>query len=1052
MKKKLFYPLSFFFFQMVLTGLVGQNSTYMRTYNFPGMNGGLGLSSTSDGGFVGTGQHEGGPAGSCDVYVYKVTGCGSLEWYKTFGSPASDGGKKVIQTSDGGYAVIGLWDDGSGSGGGYDYLLMKLNSAGALQWNTVWNGSGNSGDYGIWLEEASGGYITAGNTYASPWGNWNAVVMFYNNLGTPVWARAFGGGSEDAFGSVHAVSGGYIAGGKTSSFGAGGSDLMAVKVNASGTPVWMNAYGGPGNEGRYWDTEGIPTPDGGYILAGATDYGPWSQGSWDILLVKLDANGVVQWAKTYGGSNEEVAEGIAVAADGYAITGYTYTNTNGGRDAFILKIDTLGNFQWVRAYGTSGTDRGVDIIPVNGGNSGYVLSMNRETSPGSGDYDPMFVRTDSLGDCGCNNISSVWGVMNVTSLITTTPLPATATQNFISNITISSPVVTTGAPTPNENFICISCTPVTPSFIMSDTIICANETATLINTTPPGTASCFEWVANGNVFSTVQDTVVASFPPGTYNIQLKAICGNNIQSASATLVVNPVPTAGFTGPLNVCESNLPVSFTNTGSTGAGISFQWNFGNGAIPQTSTQENPSNINYTYGGSKNIKQVVINQFGCKDSIIKTMYVEPLPNITFSAQSPVCIGDSMLFTNNSWVGGTGVISQWVWDFGDGNYSGQFQPWHTYLSPGTYTVELKAVSDYGCADSSTITVEVSPLSVGGQLLQDDTVCSGQNSGMLQLTGNTGTPVQWEYSTDGGINWFAISNTGVQQPYNNLTQDRIYRVLVKSGACPAVYSDTVMIKVDALSEGGVVLRDTVVCIEGNSGMLLASGYNGTIVTWQVSTDGGQSWQNTNTSGVVESFTNLTDTTLYRVIVKNGVCPADTSAYATVWVRKFNGAYTSGDTTISLGDRVQVYAGGGMSYLWRPNVNINDTTISNPEVWPVETQQYTVVVWDEYGCADTSQLTVYVIRDYKLEISNTLTPNGDGYNDTWWIGNIENYPANEVQIFNRYGQLIYSKEGYMNEWDGRYKGERLPNGTYFFVLKIKEGEGVVFKGHINIVGN
>ncbi|GIV42551.1 MAG: hypothetical protein KatS3mg034_1861 [Vicingaceae bacterium] len=586
-----------------------------------------------------------------------------------------------------------------------------------------------------------------------------------------------------------------------------------------------------------------------------------------------------------------------------------------------------------------------------------------------------------------------------------------------------------------------------PTVQVNDTVTCAGQPVTLTaNVNPPG--GSFLW-SNGQ---TTQSITVAPTTPSTYTV---TYTDPNGCSASDNATVNILPggivNADFNAPSNICINNMPVSYINTGSTGAGYSYQWYLGAGATPPTLTTQDALNIIYATSGGKIVSLVVTNSYGCKDSVSKTVFIEPQPNITFSAQSPVCIGDSMFFTNNSWVGGTGVISQWVWDFGDGNYSGQFQPWHTYLSPGTYTVQLKAMSDYGCADSSTITVEVSPLSVGGQLLQDDTVCSGQNSGMLQLTGNTGTPVQWEYSTDGGINWFAISNTGVQQPYNNLTQDRIYRVLVKSGACPAVYSDTVMIKVDALSEGGVVLRDTLVCIEGNSGILLASGYNGTIVTWQVSTDGGQSWQNTNTSGVVESFTNLTDTTLYRVIVKNGVCPADTSAYATVWVRKFNGAYTSGDTTISLGDRVQVYAGGGMSYLWRPNVNINDTTISNPEVWPVETQQYTVVVWDEYGCADTSQLTVYVIRDYKLEISNTLTPNGDGYNDTWWIGNIENYPANEVQIFNRYGQLIYSKEGYMNEWDGRYKGERLPNGTYFFVLKIKEGEGVVFKGHINIIG-
>lgn len=73
----------------------GQNSTFYRKYNLYGMQGGLGVVETPEGGFVGVGQHEGnGSAGDCDVYVYKVDPCGNLEWMKLIGTSSQEGGKQ----------------------------------------------------------------------------------------------------------------------------------------------------------------------------------------------------------------------------------------------------------------------------------------------------------------------------------------------------------------------------------------------------------------------------------------------------------------------------------------------------------------------------------------------------------------------------------------------------------------------------------------------------------------------------------------------------------------------------------------------------------------------------------------------------------------------------------------------------------------------------------------------------------------------------------------------------------------------------------------------
>ena len=82
--------------------------TFMRRYNYGGMQGGLALTTTDDGGFIATGQHEGnGSAGGCDIYVYKVDACGNRIWFRLFGTGSSEGGKSIEPTPDGGFIIGG---------------------------------------------------------------------------------------------------------------------------------------------------------------------------------------------------------------------------------------------------------------------------------------------------------------------------------------------------------------------------------------------------------------------------------------------------------------------------------------------------------------------------------------------------------------------------------------------------------------------------------------------------------------------------------------------------------------------------------------------------------------------------------------------------------------------------------------------------------------------------------------------------------------------------------------------------------------------------------
>jgi gliding motility-associated-like protein len=104
-------------------------------------------------------------------------------------------------------------------------------------------------------------------------------------------------------------------------------------------------------------------------------------------------------------------------------------------------------------------------------------------------------------------------------------------------------------------------------------------------------------------------------------------------------------------------------------------------------------------------------------------------------------------------------------------------------------------------------------------------------------------------------------------------------------------------------------------------------------------------------------------------------------------------------------------------------------------------EYTVVVKDTVGCTLTSSVFV----DGNMEcffISTGITPNGDGVNDTWVLGGFEYYPECKVNVFNRWGQIMFSSTGYNSPWDGRFNGELLPVADYYFTIDYSEEKEVI----------
>jgi len=350
------------------------------------------LIQTSDGGYAIAGYTQSFGAGSGDVYVVKLDANGNLQWTKTIGGPEGEAGTSLIQTSDGGYAIAGYTE--SFGAGEWDVYVVKLDANGNLQWTKTIGGKKE--DMGTSLIQTSdGGYAIAGYTESFGAGSGDVYVVKLNANGNLQWTRTIGGKSWDAGGSLIQTSdGGYAIAGETYSFGAGREDVYLIKLDANGNLQWTKTIGGPASEIGF---SLIQTSDGGYAIAGGTS--SFGAGSGDVYVVKLDANGNLQWTKTIGGPAREIGRSPIKTSDGgYAIAGNTSSFGAGEADVYLVKLDANGNLQWTKTIGGEKDDRGFSLIQTSDG--GYAIAGHTE-SFGAGEWDVYVVKLDRNGDACC---------------------------------------------------------------------------------------------------------------------------------------------------------------------------------------------------------------------------------------------------------------------------------------------------------------------------------------------------------------------------------------------------------------------------------------------------------------------------------------------------------------------------------------------------------------------------------------------------------------------------------------------------------------------------
>ena len=406
------------------------NAQWARTYGGIDFDRAFFIQQTSDGGYVAAGYTASGGAGISDFWVLKLSLAGVIEWQHAYGGSGDDVAYSVQETSDGGYVVAGYtYSFGAGES---DYWILKLTSEGDVEWQFTYGGIGDDAAYAI-QETSDKGYIVAGYTHGYGAQTSDVWILKLTSEGYIEWEHIYGGTGDDVAYSVQETSeGGYIVAGSTQYLGALDHDFWVLKLTSAGFFEWQRIYGGYGDDVAYYIQE---TSDEGYIVAGDTDsFGVKESELW---VLKLTSIGNIEWERIYGGSDNDYLNCIQETSDGgYIVTGHTDSFGAGESDLLVLKLSSIGDIEWQRAYG--GSEEDVAYFIQGTSDEGYIAAGYTD-SFGAGGSDFLLLKLFSDGDIdpSCELVGSSAATVQDTStfaVYTNIPPQLTGVQPQSTNI------------------------------------------------------------------------------------------------------------------------------------------------------------------------------------------------------------------------------------------------------------------------------------------------------------------------------------------------------------------------------------------------------------------------------------------------------------------------------------------------------------------------------------------------------------------------------------------------------------------------------------------
>ncbi|MFA6923575.1 MAG: PKD domain-containing protein [Bacteroidales bacterium] len=581
----------------------------------------------------------------------------------------------------------------------------------------------------------------------------------------------------------------------------------------------------------------------------------------------------------------------------------------------------------------------------------------------------------------------------------------------------SIPIIIRDLPTPMFTADTLTgCTPFTVKFTDASTAV------------PPATDSLWIWNFGDGTIDTNNVgglTTHVYYTRGTYTVSLKIIDSFGCDSTVTipNYIIPTHPYTGFTVNPTTCSGSA-VSFTNT-STGTGLNYTWNFGDGISSSTTVSPITHVYSPTITTTYSVSLTAVDINGCDSLFVDTITISK-PVANFGADSLIagCPPFQVNFLDSS----SADVTSWSWNFGDGSPATTIKnPLHTFVNSGSYTVRLIVTNADGCKDTLTrpnyvfvdgptgtftftptsgcapftvtFTATASNTDMYEWVFGDGNTSVGPGNVVTHdyTIGNTYTPVLvlYDYTTISGdtciLNVVSPQTLLVKNANVDFSADKVF----------SCHDTTIQFADLTTAFPGVTSWQWYFGDGDSSHFQHPSHYYGTIGTYTVTLTvnvNGCLYTSTKPSYIVISST--PDAKFYLnpnyVIVNDNIAFIDsTLGIVNIWNWDFGDG-----TTSSLQNPFHAFQTSG-TYKVKLTVSTND------------------------GCFDTYSKDVIV----DLEIPNAFTPDGDGINDVF----LKYQP---LIIVNRWGQTLY--EG-VDGWDGTYNGKEVLPGTYFYILTLKDAE-------------
>lgn len=541
-----------------------------------------------------------------------------------------------------------------------------------------------------------------------------------------------------------------------------------------------------------------------------------------------------------------------------------------------------------------------------------------------------------------------------------------------------------------------------------DVTICESESTQLVAVAP--TATSFMWSpVTGLTNANIANPIASPSTTITYVVTVEDV-NTCVNTDTVTVNVNQRPATNAGNDIAICMGDS----TQLQASGA-ISYVWNPATGL--SCNNCPNPmaspsSTTTYTVTGTA--------ANGCTRDDVVTVTVNALPTVSVTPSSTICIGDNIQL-----VAAGGINYQWS-PAATLSCSNCPNPIATPTSTTTYTVV--AFNAAGCSDETTTTVTVAtPAAI--TVSADTTVCPGET---VQLSASGGVTYSWMPTTNNMVG----ANTA--NPTITVTQNQEYTLTVLDvNGCEII--ETVDIGVFIPADPSATTSVDSICF-GESVTLSAA--NGVTYDWSPSNslDDPSSDGPTATPDITTNYT-------VAIIDANGCPNSDEILVTVVQLPNVN---AGPDISLYADSRAVLEATGAVSYVWWPNIWIQDTTVARTFIYPEDTITYYVLGTDAFGCQNIDSVTVFVLPTPRFYVPNAFTPDGDGMNDFFRIEYYENFVLGSLQVFNRWGQLVFSTDDISEAWDGRLSdGQPLPSGTYIYIIQGNDEIGAPLRRQGNI---